>query len=98
MLVAGLGDLGGDTSPELGLLRVEPAGTTVFEVFDPLTRKRLAKYPMAAVEDGRGLVMIGDLNGNTVEDFVVLGEHFGTDLLEIRDCAEGTALRFYAIP
>lgn len=96
--ILGLEDLSGDGWPELGLLRVKPDRSTLFEVFDPVTRSRLARYKMMALEDGRNLVAVGDLNGNEAAEFVVEGDHFEMGLLEIRDCEDGTALRFYAVP
>ena len=98
MRILGLEDLSGDGWPELGLLRVKPDRSTLFEVFDPVTRSRLARYKMMALEDGRNLVAVGDLNGNEAAEFVVEGDHFEMGLLEIRDCEDGTALRFYAVP
>jgi hypothetical protein len=91
-------DLGEDGLAELGLLRVKPDGTSVVEIDDPVTAASLGRYRMRALTDGRAIAPLAPIDGNGTAEFVVLGDHFGANLLEVHDSGDGTDLRYFYLP
>ena len=96
--IVALADTGGDGYADLGLMRTKPDGTTMVDVYEPVTGTRMARYPIGAAENGAEIAAIGDIDASGVEEFAVMGEHFDMDLLEIHDCGDGRPLRYFAVP
>jgi hypothetical protein len=96
--IVAMADTGGDGYPDLGLMRTKPDGTTMVDVYEPVTGARLARYPIRAAEFGAEIEAIGDIDASGVGEFAVMGEHFDMDLLEIHDCGDGRPLRYFAVP
>jgi hypothetical protein len=96
--VTGIEDLTADGKAEIGLLMVAPEGDTQVRIYDLITNSLVESMDMLALGHGRGLVTTPDIDASSSEELVVFGEHFGADLLEIRDCADGDPLRYYFVP
>jgi hypothetical protein len=79
-------------------MRVKADGTSIVHIDDPAAAVTLGRYRMGAVEYGQAVAPLAPLDANAAAEFVVLGEHFGTDMLEIHDSADGQPLRYFYLP
>jgi len=87
-----------DGTGEIALLMVAPDGATKVGIYDLVVNTLIDSMDMLAVGTGHGLMTTPDIDSSSTEELVVLGEHFGADLIEIRDCADGDPLRYYFVP
>jgi hypothetical protein len=79
-------------------MRARSDGTTMVDMYEPVSGTRMARYPTRAAEHGVEIETIGDIDASGVAEFAVMGKHFDLDLLEIHDCGDGRPLRYFALP
>jgi len=96
--VTAVEDLTADGRPEIALLMVAPDGKTQIRIHDLATNSLVDTMDMLSIEAGWGLITTPDIDASQTEELVALGEHFGADMIEIRDCADGDPLRYYVVP
>jgi hypothetical protein len=93
-----LDDVNSDGKPDVASLMVDDGGSSSLSIIDAMKGAIIDQMPMQAIENAEELTRVGDISFNGMDELAVLGEHFESSLLEIRDCHDEQPLRFYFVP